>query len=90
VLSFVCCAESVAVWPATFALTRLVTSDDTSSDELPVDPLMMDCAADASAAWVAAMVAAAEAAAVLDALDIVDIEMLRTSVLLSSLNDKLL
>jgi len=58
-----------------------------------VDPLMMDCAADASAAWVAAMVAAAVAAAVLEALvalDIVDIEMLRTSVLLSSQNDKLL
>ena len=55
---------------------------------LPVEPLMMDCAADASAAWVAAKVAAAVAAAVLEALGIVDIEMLRTSVLLLSLNDK--
>jgi len=53
-----------------------------------VEPLMMDCAADASAAWVAAKVAAAVAAAVLEALGIVDIEMLRTSVLLLSLNDK--
>jgi hypothetical protein len=56
-----------------------------------VEPLMMDCAAAASAAADAAAVAAAVAAAEPaepEALGIVDIEMLRTSVLLSSLNDK--
>jgi hypothetical protein len=65
-----------------------VTSDETSSDELPVEPLMMDCAAAASAAAAAAAVWAAVVAAVLEALGIVDIEMLRTSVLLLSLNEK--
>jgi hypothetical protein len=65
-----------------------VTSDETSSDELPVEPLMMDCAAAASAAAEAAAVAAAVAAAEPEVLGIVDIRMLRTSVLLSSLNDK--
>ena len=59
VLSFLCCATSEPVWPATFALTRLVTSDDTSSDALPVEPLMTDCAADALAEAAAAVVSAA-------------------------------
>jgi len=95
VLSFLCCAISEPVWPATFALTRLVTSDDTSSDALPVEPLMTDCAADALAEAAAAVVSAAVEMALaevavagvgtleaLDALEIVDIKMLRTSGLL--------
>jgi len=36
-----------------------VTSDDTSSDALPVEPLMTDCAADALAEAAAAVVSAA-------------------------------
>jgi hypothetical protein len=90
----------VAVWPATFALTRLVTSDETSSDALPVDPLMTDCAAAALAEAAAAVVSAAVEMALaevavagvgtleaLDALEIVDIKMLRTSGLLLSLDE---
>src|SRR5471030_2166599 len=82
VLSFLCCAISEPVWPATFALTRLVTSDDTSSDALPVEPLMTDCAADALAG-----AGTLEALDALDALEIVDIKMLRTSGLLLSLDE---
>src|SRR5471030_1134956 len=93
VLSFLCCAISEPVWPATFALTRLVTSDDTSSDALPVEPLMTDCAAaavvSAALGMALAEVAGAEVAGgkagtleALDALEIVDIKMLRTSGLL--------
>jgi len=65
----------------------------TSSDALPVEPLIMDCAADALAALAAdtvsaAVLAAAAGVEALEALEIVDIEMLRTSVLLSSLGEK--
>ncbi|MFT4505584.1 hypothetical protein [Caballeronia sp. 15711] len=75
-----------------------MTRADTSSDALPVEPLMTDCAADALADAAAAVVSAAVEMALaefvlagegklgaLDALEIVDIKMLRTSGLLLSL-----
>ncbi|WP_404614643.1 hypothetical protein [Caballeronia udeis] len=78
-----------------------MTSDDTSSDALPVEPLMTDCAADALAELAAAVVSAAlgmgatgaatleglGTLGALDALEIVDIKMLRTSGLLLSLDE---
>ena len=42
VLSVVCCAARAAVCPAVFAFTSAVTSVDTSIEELPVEPLMID------------------------------------------------
>ena len=42
----VCCdAASAAARPAVFAFTSVVTSKPTSIDPLPVEPLMIDCAA---------------------------------------------
>ena len=59
VLSAVVWAVSAEVWPATFAVTRADTSDETSS-ELPVEPPIIDCAASWSAACAAADAAAAD------------------------------
>jgi hypothetical protein len=77
-----------------------VTRADTSSDALPVEPLMTDCAADALAEAAAAVVSAAVEMALaevagagvgtleaLGALEIVDIKMLHTSGLLLSLDE---
>src|SRR5438067_13604184 len=57
VLSELCCAVNAATWPAVFEFTRAVTSVDTSSDELPVAPVMTDCMACCRAALSAATVA---------------------------------
>src|SRR5580698_2437328 len=45
VVSLVCLAFSAAVWPAVFAFTRAETRVATSIVELPVEPLIIDCAA---------------------------------------------
>lgn len=45
VLPVVCAAASVATRPAVFAFTSVLTSEPTSIAGLPVEPLMMDCAA---------------------------------------------
>ncbi len=65
VLSLACCALSAAVWPAVFALTSAVTSELTSIDELPVDPLMIDWAACCSA-LLAELLAAVTAGLIVD------------------------
>ncbi len=72
VLSLLCCALSAAAWPAVFALTSAVTSELTSIDELPVEPLMIDWAACCS--WLLAELLAAVTAEL-----IVDIVVLRAA-----------
>ncbi|KAF1053161.1 MAG: hypothetical protein GAK41_00876 [Burkholderia gladioli] len=44
-LSLATAVDRIAVWPAVLELTSAVTSVLTSRLELPVEPLMIDCAA---------------------------------------------
>ena len=77
VLSFVCFVFSAAAWPAVFAFTRAATSVDTSIDELPVEPLIIDCAA--CCTWLCALAVALLTEDTEDVDEIVDMQRPRAS-----------